>query len=430
MSQAQTQYNDNKLQKVYKEFYDESGRVREMEYDIDPFLTMIGRGSMKDYEYIVSGKYVVVPLRNGGRLGSQSKTFSDAQADSQEDDAAPDYEAWHVKLDKETVVGSVDIQTMHAARDKRGSFVKPLLESTNRSIDTLKLKRSAQIYRDGTGQIGKVGAKSGATITLMNKWDAPLFYRGARIEIRDAAALGTLHQTARVIGVNRKSGVLTLNANVAAAVAATDVLYYKGDYGKLTVTGLSGWIRNSAQDGGSFMNIDRTVDDARLAGVKIPVTGGDLRDALIECQSEMAVQTGMHPKLDCFIMHPFMVRNLAKEMKTTLQLVRRTQSDSKIGDVSYNSYEVNFFNEKSVEVVQSLFVDANTIYAVDKSTWQRFQYTDEMITFDSGDGLPFLRKATDDGIEVRGYSFMGIACPTPGKNAIITVGSGSSAHVD
>ena len=137
------------------------------------------------------------------------------------------------------------------------------------------------------------------------------------------------------------------------AVVANDNLYYKGDYGKLCVTGLDGWIRGSAADGGSFMNIDRTVDDARLAGVKIDVSTGDLRDALVECRSEMFVQTGLKPNLDCFIMHPVMATQLAKEMKSQLQLVRRQTTDSKLGSIGYNAYEVNLFNSKPVDVLES-----------------------------------------------------------------------------
>jgi len=430
MSQEKAQYNDTKLQKVYKEFYDENNYVREMEYSTDPLLTAIGKGEMEDYEQIVQGKYVVVPIKNGGRLGSHSKTFADAQTGSQSSDGIPDYEAFHVLLDKETVVGRVDVQTMKATRGKRGSYIKPLLESTNDSITTLQIKRSAQLYRDGSNQLGKVGAKSGKTITLANKWDAPLFYRGAQIEIRDAAALGTLHQTSTVTQINRKTGVVTFKDNIAAAVAATDVLYYKGDYGKRCFFGLSAWLRASSADGGkNFLNVDRTVDDARLAGVKMSTGSGDLRDVLIECPTEMHIQTGLRPKLDCYIMHPKMIENLTKEMKSSYEHVRREMTDSKLGTVGYDAFKVYLNKHKPIDIVESIYIDANTIYALDKSTWLRFHYDDELVTFDSGDGLNVLRSPNDDSLEVRGYSFMGLCCPTPGKNAVIKVTSGNSAYV-
>ena len=142
MSTVATNYNTSSLRSMLKEYYIDSGRVRTIEYMKDKTFGMIDRKGKGEFEYSTGGKYAVIPI-DYGEQSSNSKTFSVAQARAKKSASAGKFGAWQIKMDKEAVIGRVDLETYHATKDQKGSFLKPLLKNTTKSISSLAIDRKA-----------------------------------------------------------------------------------------------------------------------------------------------------------------------------------------------------------------------------------------------------------------------------------------------
>lgn len=156
--------------------------------------------------------------------------------------------------------GSVQIsdgQLANAATSKRAA-IDVVTSELRGLLDGMAKYEEYMAYRDGTGVVGLLGTD--ITGTTWGATDARLLWDGQTYEIRDAAAIGTLHGTvtvnsvARALDANNQFAV-TSAAALPAAAAATDFIVWPNAVNR-AVTGLSAMIDDASE---TFQNVDTSV---------------------------------------------------------------------------------------------------------------------------------------------------------------------------
>jgi len=148
---------------------------------------------------------------------------------------------------------------------------------------------SRNLYRDGSGAIGRINNSSFSTtaLDLVTDMDSLNFEVGMVLQVSGTKSGGSVRSgTLTVSAVNRgaSSNQITMSGNLSgwSSVAQNDYIYQSGDYDG-ALTGLEGWLPATAPTSGdSFFGEDRSDDVSRLAGQRYDGSSGTILEALIE----------------------------------------------------------------------------------------------------------------------------------------------------
>ena len=184
-----------------------------------------------------------------------------------------------------------------------GSLINLTTEKFKILLMTLSNKAHKQLYRSGTGVIGRRSSISTNTITLTNPADAANFYKNMVI-VASAADGGALRTgSAIVTNVDRGRSTATVTVDSAAGISSfadNDYLYQQGDAANnstnVALSGLEAWIPETVS-ATTFWGVDRTADVQNLAGYRINATTELLgaRDSIEALITEMQTLTGVVP---------------------------------------------------------------------------------------------------------------------------------------
>ena len=148
---------------------------------------------------------------------------------------------------------------------------------------------SRNLFRDGSGAIGKVNNSSFGvtTLDLVTDMDSLNFEVGMVLQVAAAKTGGSVRSgTLTVASINRGAATnqITTTANLSGgigAIAQNDFIYQSGDYDG-ALTGLEGWLPSTAPGATAFFGQDRTDDITRLSGQRYDGSSGTILEALIE----------------------------------------------------------------------------------------------------------------------------------------------------
>jgi len=303
----------------------------------------------------------------------RSRGFSNAQANK----SGAQIDQFTVPRAYDFALASVDIWTMYASEDDRGALLDALTTAINGARGSLMRSATIAEFRDGTGLLGRVGAvTTGAsgTITLTDPKDIVNFEKNMALNAYGSsnatyssttwvAGTATRHTTAGntvtapdgstsagvmiVQSVDRINGILTLD-NVPTNVATTnggDFLCADGDYSTQTVagvtcfgkiTGLAGWIPYGGPSStDSFMGLNRSGDNARLAGWSSNQIGKAEDEALLNASYEAFMFNGAAPT------HAFVSPNRFNNIAKLLGPQKRyTEVKATTGSIGFQALEV------------------------------------------------------------------------------------------
>jgi len=146
---------------------------------------------------------------------------------------------------------------------------------------------SRNLYRDGSGAIGRINNSSFSTtaLDLVTDMDSLNFEVGMVLQVSGTKSGGSVRSgTLTVSAVNRgsSSNQITMSGNLSgwSSVAQNDYIYQSGDYDG-ALTGLEGWLPATAPTSGdSFFGEDRSDDVSRLAGQRYDGSSGTILEAL------------------------------------------------------------------------------------------------------------------------------------------------------
>lgn len=380
-------------------------RVKSITYKNNPLLAMLP----KDESF--TGKNLEVPLQYGNPQG-RSANFANAQTNV----GNSAYKSFLITRIKDYGVATIDNETIKAAQDNKGSFLRTLESEMNNMLFSLRRSLATALYRNGSGSIGQLSASSGVTtlITLSEKRDHTNFEVGMVLELSTADGGGAVKTgTTKITAINRGAGQLTVATDMStfsAAGAQNDFIFMQGDY-DAKISGLAAWIPTSAPGATPFFSVARNLDTERLGGVRIAGGGLPIEEILIDTMEQMG-SYGASP--DKFFMNFREWGSLAKTLEGKVQIIN-IEVDGVVGFRGMRMQGPT----GSVDIIPDVNCPAGLGYLLQLDTWSLKSLGPTPHLFDT-DGLTSLRQANADGVEVRGQYYAQLCCSAPGWNAVVT----------
>ena len=427
------------------------GAIPQALYKDFPLLSLVKKTTNFD------GEYKVVALQNERPQGSSS-SFAIAQGVSSKGDrgGGGSYKRFSVYRTRHYGILRMDGETMKAAVRTSGALVDLWNNETDGISRNEMSDLEFQLFGDGTGVRGVIAASpapavvSGVlTMTLATPSDAVYFNLGMKVQfwlgatqhdftIGGSPVDNSNGDGAYVVGINRQTGVLQIQAfvngtasttAVIGTIAAGDGIVRAGDYqqtssvGNVTVgtssgangvvTGIQAWIPSTVSPTDSFWGLNRSSDPVRLAGQRLSATGLPMNEALMEAEARVAVQGVGSP--DTILINPLDLQNLKKALGTDIVYDRVA---SNVAGVSFKAIEYDGMNGP-MKIISDPFCPRNKAFMIQLASWELSTLgpAPQMLDWDNND---YLRVASDDQYEVRFGHYGQFLCNNPGANIVIT----------
>jgi hypothetical protein len=212
--------------------------------------TLLSQRLEKDEEN-VDGRVAKIPIRIGRNRGIQAVL----EAGILPNPGSQKYQIVEVGMAYNYALVQVTGPAMAASRTDLGAFIRILDQEVRGAVEDLKVDLNRQRWGDGSGRLGIVSAlPGGAVITVKGVWDTNDKQRtlrfievGDRLAAWDISAGAPIPLTASlaysvVTAVNLQAKTITMDANIAGALAAGDELF-KGPDVIPVATGVDGTFR-------------------------------------------------------------------------------------------------------------------------------------------------------------------------------------------
>ena len=395
-----------------KELYDDQ-KIANLVYKNNPFLAMIPK--MEEF----GGKYMPIPLIIGTSQG-RSATFSNAQGNQ----SAAVIQSFALQRASNYSIAQIDNQTMLASKTDKMAFINGATVVIDSAIRSLTNNLATQLFRDGSGSVGVIGAISGLTpgvITLASPSDVVNFEVNMTLRAFDTAGVDR-GSTGYVISVNRTAGTVTVatsgmggSAANPAGWVATDRLVVQGDW-SLAMKGLAAWLPTSAPTtGDNFFGVDRSSDPTRLGGVRFNGSSESIEEAVIDA-SLLVAREGGTP--DVCIMNFASYAALEKSLGAKAQYI----SFDGPAKLYYPGILINGAAGQ-IKVFPDRSCPAKTAYLLQMDTWKLYSLGPAPHIAKYADGLEMLRVANSDAAELRVVSYANLGCNAPGFNCVVQLGA-------
>ncbi len=385
------------------------GRLPSAQYEETPFQASLQH--KEDFD----GENMVIALQTENPQGS-SGNFQIALAALQQST----YVRFLLERSNHYGIARVTGEALEAAKNKSGALVD-LWENETNCASAGELK-SAEIYSfgDGTGVLGQISAASSTasvTITLSQPADVTKLDFNMSIQVVSDATMSptTLPGIAKVIGLNRDLGTVTLATTWAVAFPGITTAMYivrAGDSAALGVnpsvlTGVKQWVQGGATPG-TLWGLNRNPDPVRYAGQSLDLTGIPMEDALIQMAAKRRLQY-RRGSMVCWVN----TEDLAQLVKSLggKATYPKTEMKSSIADVSFEAVEFDGSGQR-FKIMDSPFVTVGDVLmlTMDSFAMNSLGPAPHMLNFD---GPNFLRVASDDAYEVRFALRGNIGCNMP-----------------
>lgn len=393
---------------VLKEIYP-NGVPKELLYKNSPFLGMIPKDTEEAY-----GEHIKVPL-----LFADPQGVGAVMSTAQTNVSASKWKAFELDTIDYYGVAQISGRAIDKSKNDRGSFVRGLKTQMDGIMRSVKRRLSHNIFRNKGGALGQIATSgiSSAVVTLTNARDTRFFEPGMVIkgDTTDGTS-GTVHTgSATVLSVQRSAGTVTATAGWVAGISAladADYLFVDSDFGVM-MSGLDAWIPASAPSATTFFGVDRTADETRLGGVRADLSALPIEEAVLEALRRTHDEGA---ETDVIILCSEDWTNFAKALGSKVEYGERSAYDAEVG---FKSIKV-MGPGGEVDVVADPDSQPDVMWALQMDTWKLYSMG-ELVRVLDDDGLPYLRQATTDGVEIRVVSRPQVGCMAPGWNGRFAV---------
>tara|TARA_R100000963_G_scaffold34955_1_gene30376 strand:+ start:526 stop:1770 length:1245 start_codon:yes stop_codon:yes gene_type:complete len=316
-------------------------------------------------------------------------------------------------------IAQVGSEAAEASKGDSMAFLSALKASIDGAMNALSNSLETELFRSGTGAIGKVGTYVGGAKTFILTESESVANFDVNMVLVSSATDGSATRTgsATITAVDRSTGTITSGSVWDSAItsfAPNDFVYAEGDAANagtnVAISGLEAWLPATAPTGGeSFFGVDRSVD-SRLYGQYYDASALDVQDGLIDGAS-LSARVGGSPDL-AFINHVQM-RTMIKSLTGSQQYnqVNAVTHKQVVADVGFRSVNITADNGQ-IDVVAAAKCPAESGFIIEKKTWI-LASLGEPVKFLNLDGNKILRSATADSLEAR-LAFRGnLACKAP-----------------
>jgi len=406
-----------------KELYDDQ-KIANLVYKNNPFLAMVPK--MEEF----GGKYMPIPLIINTSQG-RSATFSNAQSQQ----TAATVESFALTRVQNYSIAQIDNQTMLASKTDKMAFINGATVVIDGAIRALTNSLATQIFRDGSGTLGVIGAGSTlGQIKLSNPSDVVNFEVNMTLEAYTGNVLctgvtgSTSASTVYVVAVNRSTGVVSVS-NLMGGTAGNGLSGWTATLGStlnvvgdrtasagFALKGLAAWIPTTAPTtGDSFFSVDRSTDPTRLAGVRFDGSSESIEEAVIDASLLVAREGGIP---DVCIMNFASYAALEKSLGAKAQYI----SFDGPAKIMFPGILINGAAGQ-IKVFPDRSCPAKTAYLLQMDTWKLYSLGPAPHIAKYADGLEMLRVFNSDAAELRVVSYANLGCNAPGFNAVVQLGA-------
>lgn len=389
---------------VLKEIYP-NGVPKELVFETCPFLGMVPKDTEEAY-----GEHIKVPLLYADPQGT-SATFANAQSNK----TGSKWKAFELDTVDHYGVTGITGRAIDKSKKDRGSFVRGLKTQMDGIMRTVGRRLSHNIFRNHGGALAvgdgawTVGSTTFVTSTAR---DIRHIEPGAVLvaATTDGTSGAPRSGSVTVSSVNRRTGQVIATGNWTAGIAAvanTDYIFKQGDFGAM-MSGLDSWIPAADPGATAFFGVDRTADVIRLGGNRKSMTGIPIEEAVEEMLQIVADEGG---KPDVILLSTPNWRAFSQALGSKKEYGTRNAWDAEIG---YRSIKVMGPNGE-VDVIADPDSQSDVAWVLQMNTWKLYSMG-ELVRILDDDGLPYLREASSDGVEVRVVSRPQLGCMAPGWN--------------
>jgi len=390
------------LAKAYKDLFPQK-RLDQLANTDKPLLKWLPK---KD-DLVGDGLHV--PIRYGKPQG-KSATFTNAQAQ------VSSGKVKRVELIRKRYYGIValDDEAIEAARDRMGAFYSVKEAEIEDMVTEVSETLQMHLWRDGWGILGRRASESSDVTTLTNPEDVINFRIGMTVGASSATNGSAARSgTTTITSIDYDAGTVGLDTSAITSYADNDYLFNAGDYdasstnvgdGNL-VTGLAGWIPQTAETSGTFLGMDRTDDPVRLQGHR-QAWLGSIEETIKKQNSLMRRLRG---KPDSVWLAPANWHRLELELGA-----RAVREDGSAATFGLPSLKYNTPNG-IMNVMADPYCPEDVGYQLKRSTWT-LHHLKGLPHIVMTDGLRALRNADFDGITVRVRFWCELACDAPVHN--------------
>ena len=395
----------------YKDF-----RIKDLVYKNNPFYALIPK-----YEKF-GGLNMPIPLLYGNPQ-NVSANFGIAQAET----STSSLGQFLLTRVKNYSVASVTGEAIKATEGKADAFIRFLTMEIDGAIHALSRDLSVQLFRDGGGYLGLVGADNDNTTTcdLTNPEDIANFEVGMSLIFASDTGGSTSATTGGgvISAIDRTNSKITFSAVTGspASFSGGDYIFRSGTQAGAALTstsakaimGLDGWIPSAAPGAATFFGQDRSVDTERLGGIRFDGSAMPIEEALVSSAGK-AARAGARP--DTCIMSYESYINLEKSLGSR---VRYDELKARDVDVGFRSLAVQGPNGV-INVVPDQNCQPDVAWMLQLDTWSLNSLGGAPHILDL-DGNRLLRQASADAYEVRIGFYGNVACNAPGFNVRVAL---------
>lgn len=400
---------------ILKEYYNPD-RVAKMILSSSPLVAMVPKKQ-------IFGSSWELPIIYAG-TGGRSATFSTALANKGQTASTK----FQITTSQDYALASVDRKVMLTSQSNLGAFLPAAKTNIDAAITQLRRSIAINVYRNGSGSRGAIASFTAgppSVITLTNQAAAVNFQVGDVLILSAVRVGGTPRTgTVTVSGIDRSAGTITVAEALGTAISGAsdgDWIFCEGDYNDV-MTGLEGWLPDTAPGATPFFGVNRSIDADMLGGIRFDGSGSLRYEALIEAQSQIAALGDGRPT------HAFC--NSADYRAVILELdaqVRRYRdADVSVpvrrgtnAAVGFNGVVVNG-DAGEFQLFPDRFCPTGLCYILQLEDWKMCHIGPELVDLvgrESDEGM--LVETTQDGYEVRITSYPQLACSAPGHSGVI-----------
>lgn len=396
--------------------YYTSDKVKNLVLKDNPFLAMVAKGTT------FTGRNMPIPLTIGNPQGVAGD-FAAAQANA----VSSRTEAFTITRKHAYGVVNIDNETMEASASDKGAWFAARTNEIDGILLSVTRKIATDCYGTGTGLLGTVTAyTTGDTFfTLVDINDITNFSLGMRLtySLTDGGAAGAGGATAMFVSaLNYDLGRVTLSLTQGGAAApisttftalttgVTAFMYRFGANmitpGAMPLSGIRGWVPDSAPTSTLFNGLDRTPDPA-LGGLRFDASALSIEEGLQKA-AHKCKQFGA--KVDTVFMNPVPYGDLMISQAGKV-VIENVVVKANIG------FEAIVLQTPAgkVRIVSDANCPSTRAFMLKMDTWKLWSLGDAPKVLDS-DGLRVLRNPTEDSVQVRTGYYAELACSAPGWN--------------
>jgi hypothetical protein len=410
-------------------------RVNSLLYKSRPFLSMV----KKNEDGGGIGKPIPIIIGGGG---SPSNDFAKAQ-NNQSASTLASFLIQYAPIYNVATINGITIES------SRGAGKRAFLDAAKTEIDNkftrLVNKLAQDLYLDGTGSIGQVGAVStpanalfsnNIAVTLLDPESVVGFEIGDIIEWRaTSGAAGADAAQGYVWGVDRANAIVYLGNGTAtyapAASAFTNwvaggFLNREGDSSagvtgnfQSNIQGLAAWLPDTAPGlADSFGGQNRSADVTRLGGWRFDGTAAPIDEAFSDALTRLC-REGANPDKIFTNFATWSALNKSMQGKVEIDIAQvNVGTEENPVMVGFRHMKINH-PKGFAEVYVDPWCKGKHSYILQMENWSLESIGPAPHMVKNPDGLEFLRISDKDAFETRMRGFVNLACNAPGWNGVL-----------